>query len=149
MKGLVKKSNVFTNNKDTNILWTLKIESIIHPDNKILHPNDSVEKLKDIIITSDKGRFSVVIEDKLAGVIYFSDIRELIFSDTNVQMKDIIVAPTELVTYMDGMETIMRKLENSSRPYPPVVKDGNYHGYVDKSDELKAYCNQLKAMAFD
>lgn len=149
VKGLVKKGNVFTSNKDTNILWTLKIDSIIHPDNRILHPNDGVEKLKDIIKTSDKGIFPVVIEDKLVGVVYFSDVRALIFSNIDVQMKDIMVAPTEVVTYMDSMETVMRKLENSSRPYLPVVKDGDYYGYIDKSDALEAYRNQLKAMVFE
>lgn len=149
VKGLVKKGNVFTSNKDTNILWTLKIDSIIHTDATTLQPNDTIEKLRTLIKKSNQGMFAVTIDDKLVGIVYFSDVREVIFSNENVLIKDVMHAPTGVVTYMDSMETVMHKLEKANKPYLPVVKHGNYYGFIDKADALEAYRNQLRAMVFE
>ncbi|MBJ2124394.1 chloride channel protein [Flavobacterium sp. IB48] len=149
VKGLVKKGNVFTSNKDTNILWTLKMESILHPDPKTLSPDENMEDLRNVIKTSDQGMFAVTVEEKLVGVIYFSDIKEIIFNQIDVTVKELMTAPCEIISYTDSMETVMQKLEKSSKNYLPVTKDDLYYGYIDKGGALEAYRNQLKSMIFE
>lgn len=149
VKGLVKKGNVFTSNKDTNILWTLELDTIIHVDHKILSEDDGMDKLRDLIAESDQGMFAVTQDQKLKGVVYFSDAREIIFQQQDIRMKDIMKSSLETVDYSDSMEVVMQRLEKCGRFYLPVIRDGLYYGYIDKGSALEAYRNQLKAMIFD
>lgn len=149
VKGLVKKGNVFTSNKDTNILWTLKVESIIQVDHKTLCKDDNLERLRALVMESDQGIFAVTENQKLAGVIYFSDAREIIFQQGDILMKDIMKSSCETADYCESMQTVMQKLEKCGKFYLPVIKDGLYCGYIDKGIALEAYRNQLKAMIFD
>ncbi|SFC75772.1 chloride channel protein, CIC family [Flavobacterium phragmitis] len=149
VKGLVKKGNVFTSNKDTNILWTLKMDSILNPDPKTLSPETDLEELRSVIKSSDQGMFAVTEQEKLLGVIYFSDIKEIIFSDSRIAARDLMTPPKDIIFYDESMETVMQKLENSSRAYLPVVKGSVYIGYIEKGAALEAYRNQLKAMIFE
>jgi len=149
VKGLVKKGNVFTSNKDTNILWTLNAYSIIHADHKTLSADDDMEKLRALITQTDQGMFAVTENQKLAGIIYFSDVREIIFQQENILIRDIMKSARETLDYSDSMETVMKRLEKSRKFYLPVIKDGLYYGYIDKGSVLEAYRNQLKAMMFD
>ncbi|GAA3755038.1 chloride channel protein [Flavobacterium ginsengiterrae] len=149
VKGLVKKGNVFTSNKDTNILWTLNPDGIIHVDHKTLSADDGMEKLRALITQTDQGMFAVTENQKLTGVIYFSEVREIIFQQDNILMKDIMKAACETLDYSDTMETVMKRLEKSRKFYLPVIRDGLYYGYIDKGSALEAYRNQLKAMMFD
>ncbi|MNK34116.1 Voltage-gated ClC-type chloride channel ClcB [compost metagenome] len=153
VKGLVKKGNVFTSNKDTNILWTLNIEEIIDKGYTALLPEESAARLADLIAHSSQVVFAVVNTDReLLGIIYFNDIREIIFSDFAARfptVKDLMVPAKETVTESDTMETVMHKFESSARAYLPVVREGKYHGFIAKADALEAYRNKLRAMAFD
>lgn len=149
VKGLVKKGNVFTSNKDTNILWTLNADSIIHADHKTLSADEGMEKLRALITQTDQGMFAVTENQKLAGVIYFSDVREIIFQQENILIRDIMKSACETLDYSDSMETMMKRLEKSRKFYLPVIRDGLYYGYIDKGSALEAYRNQLKAMMFD
>ncbi|RZK30048.1 MAG: CBS domain-containing protein, partial [Hymenobacter sp.] len=137
VKGLVKKGNVFTSNKDTNILWTLNIDNIIHTDYATLQPEDSIEKLRKMIKYSDQVIFPVVKEGTLLGTIYFNDVRELIFSDHNSHVGSLMSLPSEIVQQSDSMETVMYKFEQSTKAYLPVVKDGTYYGFIAKADALE------------
>ncbi|ALM50850.1 transporter [Flavobacterium psychrophilum] len=149
VKGLVKKGNVFTSNKDTNILWTLNIDNIIHTDYVTLQPGDSIEKLRKMIKYSDQVIFAVVDGGVLLGTIYFNDVRELIFSDHNSHVGSLMSLPTEIVYQYDSMETVMHKFEQGAKAYLPVIKDGAYYGFISKTDALEAYRNKLRAMTFE
>ncbi|WP_116788477.1 chloride channel protein [Flavobacterium psychrotrophum] len=151
VKGLVKKGNVFTSNKDTNILWTLNIDTIIHTDYSTLSPQDNLEKVRNLVRRSGSEQviFAVTVEDTLIGTVYFNDVREVIFSDNPLQVKDFMTIPQQIVNYTDSMEAVMQKFEASIKAYLPVVKEGKYFGFISKSDALEAYRNKLRAMNFD
>ncbi|KGO86630.1 transporter [Flavobacterium rivuli WB 3.3-2 = DSM 21788] len=153
VKGLIKKGNVFTSNKDTNILWTLNIEDIIDKGYTSLLPDESSAKLADLIAHSNQVIFAVVSPEKdLLGIIYFNDIREIIFSDFTTRyatVKELMVTPTEVVVEQDTMETVMHKFETSGKVYLPVLKNSKYYGFIAKADALEAYRDKLRAMAFE
>jgi len=153
VKGLVKKGNVFTSNKDTNILWTMDIEDIIDRGYASLQPEDSSEKLAALIAHSSQVIFAVVgPERELLGIVYFNDIREIIFSDFSQRYPTVgllMRIPEETVAEQDTMETVMRKFEATGKAYLPVLKKGKYHGFISKAAALEAYRNKLRAMAFE
>jgi len=153
VKGLVKKGHVFTSNKDTNILNVLETEKIIQTDYLTVTPDENLEKLVDLISHSNQVIFSVVNKEKdLLGIIYFNDIREIIFSNFKVKytpVHEVMTQPVEIVSSTDSMETVMNKFERAKIAFLPVVKQGKYYGFISKASALEAYRDKLKSMTFE
>ena len=153
VKNLARKGNVFTSNKDSNILSTIETEKIIQTDYLTILPDENLEKLVDLISHSNQVIFPVVDSDKqLLGVIHFNDIREIIFSNFKVKytsVKEVMSQPKEIIYPIDSMETVMNKFENSKVAFLPVLKNGKYYGFISKSFALEAYRSKLKSMTID
>jgi CIC family chloride channel protein len=153
VKNLARKGNVFTSNKDSNILSTIETEKIIQTDYLTILPDENLEKLVDLISHSNQVVFPVVDSDKqLLGVIHFNDIREIIFSNFKVKytsVKEVMSQPKEIIYPVDSMETVMNKFENSKVAFLPVLKNGKYYGFISKSFALEAYRSKLKSMTID
>jgi len=153
VKNLARKGNVFTSNKDTNILCTLNIEDLVKKDYLTLEANQDLEKVSDFLAHSDQVIFGVVNNDnELDGIVYFNDIREIIFDNSRIKntlVKDIMAQPVHTVHLFDSMETVMNKFEKSNRAFLPVLKNGKYYGFITKSDVLESYRNRLKSMVFE
>ncbi|MEY2671294.1 MAG: hypothetical protein RLZZ577_1610, partial [Bacteroidota bacterium] len=86
VKNLAKKGHAFTSNKDANVLSTLNTNSIIQTDYLTVYPNENLDKLVDLISNSTQVVFAVVnLENELVGVVYFNDIKEIIFNTYRVK----------------------------------------------------------------
>ena len=153
VKQLARKGHAFTSNKDTNILSTLDTNSIIQTDYLTVSPNESLEKLVDLISHSNQVIFAVVNEEKkLLGVVHFNDIREIIFNSYRVKytlVKEIMVKPIDIIYPTDSMETVMNKFEKTKVHFLPVIKNGQYFGFISKSIALEAYRTKLKSMTIE
>ncbi|SFD18312.1 chloride channel protein [Flavobacterium phragmitis] len=153
VKGLVKKGHAFTSNKDSNILSTLDIDTIIQCDYLTVHPEENLSKLVDLISHSNQVVFAVVDNEKeLLGVVHFNDIREIIFNSYRVkytQIKDVMKTPLATISSFDSMEIVMSKFEKSKSAFLPVLRNGKYHGFISKSIALEAYRTKLRAMTIE
>ncbi len=153
VKSLAKKGNAFTSNKDTNILSTLDINKIIQTDYLTITPNENLEKLVDLISHSNQVIFAVVDdENHLLGIVHFNDIREIIFNSFRVKytlVKEIMIAPVDLIYPADSMEIVMNKFEKAKVAFLPVVKNGKYYGFISKAITLEAYREKLKRMTIE
>jgi len=153
VKQLAKKGHVFTSNKDSNILTTLDINQIIDTDYLTITPDENLERLVDLISHSNQVIFAVVNKEKtLLGIVHFNDIREIIFSNFKVKytkVHEVMCQPKEIIYPTDAMETVMNKFEMSKMAFLPVIKNGNYYGFISKSLALEAYRAKLKAMSID
>lgn len=153
VKGLAKKGHAFTSNKDSNILSTLDIDSIIQCDYLTVHPDENMSKLVDLISHSNQVVFAVVNNDKdLVGVVHFNDIREIIFNSYRVKytfIRDVMKAPAATISTLDSMEIVMRKFETTKSAFLPVLRDGKYHGFISKSIALEAYRTKLRSMTIE
>jgi CIC family chloride channel protein len=153
VKGLAKKGHAFTSNKDSNILSTLEIDSIIQTDYLTVSPDEHLSKLVDYISHSNQVVFAVVNKDgELAGIVHFNDIREIIFNVYRVKytlIKDVMKTPPATISSIDSMETVMNKFEASKVAFLPVIKNGKYYGFISKSIALEAYRTKLKSMTIE
>ncbi|MFT3796098.1 chloride channel protein [Flavobacterium sp.] len=153
VKNLAKKGHAFTSNKDTNILSTLDTEKIIQTDLHTITPDENLEKLVDLISHSNQVIFGVTDkENQLLGIVYFNDIREIIFSNFKVKytpVKEIMTQPKAIVYPTDTMETVMNKFEKTNVLFLPVLKNGLYHGFISKAAALEAYREKLKSMIIE
>ena len=153
VKNLAKKGHAFTSNKDANVLSTLDTNSIIQTDYLTVSPNENLDKLVDLISNSTQVFFAVVnLENELVGVIYFNDIKEIIFNTYRVkytQIKEIMTAPKQIIIPEDSMEVVMNKFEETKMAFLPVLKNGKYYGFISKSLALEAYRTKLKSMTIE
>jgi CIC family chloride channel protein len=153
VKNLAKKGHAFTSNKDANILSTLETEKIIQTDYITISPEENLERLVDLISHSNQVIFGVVNKEKeLLGIVYFNDIREIIFSNFKVKytpVHEIMTKPTEIVLPSDTMEKVMDKFEKSKMVFLPVLKNGKYYGFISKSVALEAYRDKLKSLTIE
>ncbi|MBF2707698.1 chloride channel protein [Flavobacterium soyangense] len=153
VKNLARKGQAFTSNKDTNILSTLDTNSIIQTDYLTVSPDESLEKLVDLISHSNQVIFAVVdTEKQLLGVVHFNDIREIIFNEYRVKftlVKEVMIKTVDIIYPSDSMETVMNKFEKTKVQFLPVLKDGKYYGFISKSLALEAYRTKLKSMTIE
>jgi len=153
VKNLARKGNAFTSNKDANVLSNLDINAIIQTDFLTITPQDTLEKLVDLISHSNQVVFAVVnAESELLGVVHFNDIREIIFNQYRVKytlIKDIMKKPLDIIYPADSMETVMNKFENTKVSFLPVTKNGKYYGFISKRIALEAYRRKLKSMIIE
>ncbi|MFQ6603648.1 chloride channel protein [Flavobacterium sp. C3NV] len=153
VKGLAKKGHAFTSNKDSNILSTLDIDTIIQCDYLTVHPDENLSKLVDLISHSNQVVFAVVDNEKdLVGVVHFNDIREIIFNNYRVKytlIKDVMKTPLATITSTDSMEIVMKKFELSKSAFLPVLRNGKYFGFISKSIALEAYRTKLRSMTIE
>jgi CIC family chloride channel protein len=153
VKNLARKGNAFTSNKDTNILATLDINTIIQTDYLTVKLENNLLALVQMISNSNQVVFAVVNdEQELIGVIYFNEIRDIIFSDFKVKytpINEVMNPPKEIIYPTDSMETVMDKFEKSKVVFLPVIKNGKYHGFISKSNALEAYRSMLKTMTIE
>ena len=153
VKNLAKQGNVFTNNKDSNVLATLETGSVIIYDYLTVAPEENLQKLVDLISNSNQVIFAVVDDQKnLLGIVHFNDIRDIIFNNYRVKytlIKDIMSQPISTIDPNDAMETVMNKFETSKMAFLPVTKNGKYNGFISKALVLEAYRKRLQSMTFD
>ena len=153
VKNLAKKGHAFTSNKDSNILSTLDIDSIIQCDYLTVHPEDHLSKLVDLISHSNQVVFAVVNNEKeLVGIVHFNDIREIIFNAYRVKytlIKDVMKTPAATISSYDSMEIVMSKFEKSKSAFLPVLRNDKYFGFISKSIALEAYRTKLKYMTIE
>lgn len=153
VKNLAKKGNAFTSNKDTNILATLDINTIIQTDYLTVKLENNLLSLVEMISNSNQVVFAVVNdEQELIGVIYFNEIRDIIFSDFKVKytpINEVMHPPKEIIYPTDSMEMVMDKFEKTNVVFLPVIKNGKYHGFISKSNALEAYRSMLKTMTIE
>jgi CIC family chloride channel protein len=153
VKNLAKKGHAFTSNKDANVLSTLNTNSIIQTDYLTVSPNENLDKLVDLLSNSTQVVFAVVnLENELVGVVYFNDIKEIIFNTYRVKftlIKEIMTAPKEIITPEDSMEMVMDKFEQTKMAFLPVLKNDKYYGFISKSMALEAYRTKLKSMTIE
>lgn len=153
VKGLAKKGHAFTSNKDSNILSTLDIDSIIQCDYLTVHPDENLGKLVDLISHSNQVVFAVVDNEKeLVGIVHFNDIREIIFNTYRVKytkISDVMKVPAATISSYDSMEIVMSKFERTKSAFLPVLRNEKYYGFISKSIALEAYRTKLRSMTIE
>ena len=140
---------LISHDKDQTVLSMMELDEVVEKDFREVHRGMTLgEMLHQSVAKSARNIFPVTdSEGKLQGIVLLDDIREFMF---DVNMYDKITvdafmqAPPELIFYgKDTMKDIMGKFQQSGAWNLPVIRDGNYLGFVSKSKLLTAYRRKL------
>lgn len=153
VKHLADSGDVFTSDKDKNILQSIDFLKLVETEVKTITIDKSLENLVEHLSKSNQHLIPVLDEkNKLLGVIDFDSIRPIVFNSFRIKytmISEIITEPKEIIGYEDGMELVMDKFESSNQIILPVVKSGKFFGLISKVDVLETYREKLKEMVIE
>lgn len=153
VKALADKGEVFTGDKDKNVLLSIDFLSHIQTHTKTFQLTDSVEAVIEALQTSSQPVFAVLDDKKkVIGVLDLNHLKTMVFNPYRVKFGSIEewMQPLEyVVNHDDGMELIMEKFDQSQCPTLIVLKSGKYYGLVDKCALLETYRSTLKGLVIE
>jgi len=153
VKPLADSGDVFTSDKDKNILLNIDLLQLLQSDVRTLKTTSKTEDLIGLLADTNQQMFPV-LDDKnnLVGVIDLNDIRPIIFNAYRVKftpLTELIVAPKSVINHDEGMETVMEKFESSHTDLLPVLNNRKFAGLISKIDLLERYREKLKEMIIE
>jgi len=153
VKALADRGEVFTSDKDKNILQSIDFLKLVDTEVKTTSMEKSLENLVEHLSTTNQ-QIIPVLDDKnqLLGIVDFEEIRSIIFNTYRIKftlISEILSQPKEIIYHDDGMEFIMQKFENSNQSVIPVTKNGKFYGLIYKIRILEAYRKKLKEMIIE
>lgn len=153
VKHLAERDDVFTSDKDRNILLSLDMLKMVDHETRLLRTTDSVEYLIQMLSQTKQDLFPVIDEkNNLAGIVDLHDIRPIIFNQYRQKytaLHDIITYPQAIISLEEGVASAMEKFESVHAEVLPVLKNGRYFGLLEKTRVLEAYRQQLKEMVIE
>lgn len=146
---LAKKGQLITHDKDKNVLMMLDMSQVIETNFITISPEMSLgDMVHNAVTNSTRNLFPVINDEKeFLGIVLLDDIREFMFDQKlykTTKVSDYMHNAPEYIFYdTDTMEKVMRKFQDSGAWNLPVIKDGQYHGFISKSKLLTAYRREL------
>ena len=148
-KKLVHTGQIFTDDKDKNILVSIKAFGLVETDFQKINPEATLGSLVELISTSRRNIFPVIDNDgKLLGVVMLDNAREVIFKrelyDT-MKVSELMSKAPGVVHPNETMDVVMQKFDSTGAWNLPVIDDGKYIGFISKSTVFNRYREKLMA----
>lgn len=145
---MASEGNIFTTNKDKNILMHINILDILETDFCTVSYNASINSMVNLISNSKRNLFPVIdSEHNLLGTIKLENIREILFdleAYHDVKVIEIMNTAKILVSITDSMNEVMKKFDSSGEWNLPVVDENKrYLGFISKSRIFSYYRDKL------
>jgi CIC family chloride channel protein len=148
-KTLIERGFI-ARDKDTDLLSQLSLSSITENDFSMLHPDQKLRELVQIIAKSSRNIFPVVDQrSRLVGIVTLDDIRDVMFKQSlynTMTVMDVMSAPRITVNEEEKMDSVMKLFEEHEVWYIPVTDERNHYiGFISKSGVLAQYREQVKS----
>lgn len=147
VKALAKKGQIFTHDKDRNILTTLKVSKVIETDFDVVRPEQTLGDLVAVVSKANRNIFPVVNRDgQLEGIILLDNIRDVMFRQelyASVTCEEMMRQPAAIVHPDESMYDVMKKFDETGAWNFPVIDDGKYAGFISKSSIFSKYREKL------
>jgi CIC family chloride channel protein len=153
LKHLADKGEVFTSDKDKNILLNIDVITLVTFEYKTLGLENSLDKVVEIFSTTNQKTIPIVDEKKnLLGIIDYETAKSFIYNPYRVKftaLKEIMTTPKAKISVEDGMVKILTAFDKTETPELPILKNGTYFGCLNKLVILEQYRIKLKEMTID
>lgn len=154
-KRLAKSGDLITHDSDKEVLTLLKTQDFIENDFVVMRVGQTLGDIVESIKKKTFRNLFPVIDSNgvFQGIIYFEDIRKIMFDQTLYQSVSVesLMRPISVYVKKDEpMGSVMNKFEEFGAWNLPVLDDGNHYlGFVSRSQIISAYRSQLKSVSHD
>jgi len=153
IKNLADKGEVFTDNRDSNILNSINVSKLIDKNFIAIELQNNLVDLVTAIKETNQTIFPVLDAKKqLLGVIDIDTIRSILFSPFSIKyttIQEVMQNPDAVIYYDETLETIMEKFDYSKCKVLPVLEKGVFIGFIHKYLVLEKYRMRLKSMIIE
>lgn len=153
LKELEESGKNITADRDTKILKSIKVYSIMETNMPIINSDATLNDLIQIITQTKRNIFPVLnANSKLEGIILLDSIRGMIFGtnrDGEMSVRELMTQPPTVVSSMDNLHDVMAIFERTGVWNLPVVDKGVYKGFVSKAAVINSYREQLKDSSYN
>ncbi len=152
MKNMIEKGEIFSHDKDRNILLLLKTSHVIETDFKTISVKATLRELIGLIKNSKRNLFAVVnSNNQLQGILTLDDVREVMFDTSKydkIFVKNLMVSPPSVLSVNETMGDIMKKFDETNAWNLPVIDENEcFIGFISKSNIFSKYRNELISMS--
>lgn len=147
---LGKKGDLITHNKDHAVLTLMDIKTVIERDFISVNPQMNLgEIVNQAVVKSKRNIYPVLNKETkaLEGIILLDDLRPVMFNQSlyeEMKASELMHHPPAVVNLSeDKMTEVMKKFQDTGAWNLPVIKNGEYYGFISKSKLLTAYRKKL------
>ncbi|GAA4313779.1 chloride channel protein [Mucilaginibacter gynuensis] len=138
---LVHEKNIHPGHDDA-MMNAISLDSVINRQFTAISKDASLKDFYKLLSRTQTNIFAVLDADKaLEGVVLIDDIRRQLF-DEEMKMHTIaefMVTPPVIITHDQSVSSVMKLFDQLDVWQLPVVKDGQFVGFVSKSALLAKY----------
>lgn len=146
---LAQRGKLVTHDKDETVLSLLEINQLIERNFVILKIDMSLKNVVyEGVVKSTRNIFPVTDKDGIfKGILLLDDIRSVMFKQdlyNELVVSDLMQTAPDVIELKEcNAKDVMRKFKETDAWNLPVVREGNYIGFISKSKMLTAYRDKL------
>ncbi|MDD5571464.1 MAG: chloride channel protein [Bacteroidales bacterium] len=150
-RRLAMMGKIFTEDKDKNILTSIRVSDVVETNVELIAPN---AKLLELIKVLEKSKSNVVaVTDErniLLGIIETEDIRNIMFKQDvydYVEIKHLMKRPPAFIYVDENMDAAVKKFDKTQSWNLPVIRKETkeFIGFISKSTIFSKYRELLKS----
>ena len=142
-----------THDKEKNVFTLLDKNDLIETEFVTLNINQKLSDLIEAIKICNRNVFPVLNDDNnLVGLIYFKDIKNIIFDKQDydkISISELMKEPEIVIDINESLDSIVEKVRMQNIWNIPVVDHGKYVGFISKSSLLSAYQEVFDTFTFE
>lgn len=150
IKKLAEEGQVFTHQKEKNILTTIRLSEIMHDKFETISIDKKLRDLVEVIRRSEKNIYAVTdSKGKFAGIIELNDVKQRLFDSNQfdvVPVRSLMKKPPAVLEEDEDMHSVMEKFDLTRSWFLPVLdKQKNFKGFISKTKIFYKYREILSA----
>lgn len=143
-KQLAKEGQIFTHQKEKNILTSISLQQMLQDKYDTIPLDKTLTELIELIKKSERNVFAVTdSKQKFAGIVELNDIKQKLFQPeifSSTSVKSIMKKPPDVLYEDDNMLSVMEKFDMSQSWYLPVLdKEKKFLGFISKTKVFNKY----------
>lgn len=143
-KKLALEGQIFTHQKEKNILTSIQLETILQDTYEVIQLNQKLKDLVELIKKSDKNIFAVEdISGNFSGIIELNDIKQKLFQPDlfeQVYIRALMKRPRAIIQLHENMHSVMEKFDLTQSWYLPVLDEQKkFIGFISKTKLFARY----------
>lgn len=152
LKKLSMEGQVFTHEKEKNILTSIRLAEIVTDEYSSIAIDKKLKDLVEIIKKSEKNIFAVVDgKERFAGIIELNDIKQKLFMPEQFEktsIRSVMKKPAAVLRDDENMHTVMEKFDTTQSWYLPVLDSNRkFKGFISKTKLFNKYREMLAAQS--
>lgn len=143
-KQLAKEGQIFTHQKEKNILTSISMQQMLQDKYDTIEIDKNLAALVDLIKRSERNVFAVVDhKGNFNGIVELNDIKQKLFEPQlfkTTSIKSIMKKPPDVLYEDENMHTVMEKFDISRSWYLPVLsREKKFLGFISKTKLFNKY----------